>query len=121
MRKLEKHAPVCSRADTARHERNQGLPGQDLRWPCKFVFGYPVQESANPVKEGPTPPMGLPAAQRFPDGVSASREESTRIWRVCRGAAAAVGDEPGIAQRADGRPLEDRCPIGAGALRGPHS
>ncbi len=34
-------------------EPNQGLSGQDLIWPGEFVFGYPGQDSNDPVKKGP--------------------------------------------------------------------
>jgi deferrochelatase/peroxidase EfeB len=32
---------------------DQGLPGQGLVWPGEFVFGYPGQDPADPVKAGP--------------------------------------------------------------------
>jgi Dyp-type peroxidase family len=39
---------------------NEGLPGQDLIWPGEFVFGYPGQDPANPIKPGKPPDMAAP-------------------------------------------------------------
>jgi Dyp-type peroxidase family len=38
---------------------NQGKPGQDLVWPGEFVFGYPTQDSIDPLKPGPIAEAGL--------------------------------------------------------------
>ena len=39
---------------------DQGLSGQDLIWPGEFVFGYPGQDSKDPVKPGKPPDMVAP-------------------------------------------------------------